>query len=348
MHTLNRFTPALTHSFLFNLGLAATLSLGAPVHAQISFTTSQNLAVYSEERRPALVLTGDLDGDGDLDLAAVSRVDYYDYNPGSARSYLIISLNQGDGTFTTDGQNHPIQNLPRDLALGDLDGDGDLDLVTSYSYFYGYDGIRYRGTINILKNRGDGYFGPEQAVLPVREGYVVTVAVGDLDGDQDLDLVTTANLDFGSQRGDIAVLLNNGKATFTPGARTTTGRYPIDIAVGDLDGDGDLDVVVANQFAYDVSVLLNNGNATFTPGTNFAAGRRPEALALGDLDGDTDLEIVVTNASSRDLSVLENNGAATFAPPRNTALGGFPEGFVLGDFDQDTDLDVAVTISQLS
>lgn len=321
-------------SFLLALGLAATLSLGTvPAQAQISFATSQSFSTVNNDRAVELVVTGDLDQDGDLDMVLISSAFDRYYN-----SYLITLLNDGNGKFTSANQTHPLNNFANDLVLGDFDGDGDLDLITTYNASYGV------ATLTLLKNRGDGTFGPQRLLAPLRDGaFFHSIAAGDLDSDGDLDLVAGASISlYNLQEGQVGVVLNQNNTVFSSGARGKRPQYPADLAVGDLDGDGDLDVVVANTLTDDVTILLNQGDATFKPAGNFEAGNGPRAVALGDLDSDQDLDVVVINRFGQDLGVLKNLGAANFAPPQLTALGNHPETLLLGDFDHDLDLDVVV------
>jgi hypothetical protein len=78
------------------------------------------------------------------------------------------------------------------------------------------------------------------------------------------------------------------------------------VSLGDLDGDGDLDMVFANYFSYDASVLLNNGDGTFASQTRYSAGAGPYSVSLGDLDADGKLDMAVANYWSSDVSVLLN------------------------------------------
>ncbi len=102
------------------------------------------------------------------------------------------------------------------------------------------------------------------------------------------------------------------------------GELPWSVAVGDLDGDLDLDLAVANGDSGDVSVLINNGSGTFAPQVTYAAGSTPRSVAMGDLDGDLDLDLAVANGFDNDVSVLLNNGDGTFAPQVTYGAGVAP------------------------
>jgi hypothetical protein len=128
---------------------------------------------------------------------------------------------------------------------------------------------------------------------------------------------------------------------FEPKVAFPTGNEPNWIASGDLDGDGDIDLVTANSATTTISVLKNNGNATFVPHVTYTVGSRPVAVALGDIDGDSDLDAVTANQNTNNVSVLRNNGNGTFAAQTLYALGSSPASVILSDVDNDNDLDIA-------
>ena len=96
----------------------------------------------------------------------------------------------------------------------------------------------------------------------------------------------------------------------------SVGKAPVDVALGDIDGDGDLDVVTANTSANSVSVRLNSGlhSGNFvapTPNAEIAVGSDPQQVLLADVDGDGDLDLLVLNAhfgQNGSVSVRLNNG----------------------------------------
>jgi hypothetical protein len=86
-----------------------------------------------------------------------------------------------------------------------------------------------------------------------------------------------------------------------------TGAAPYSVAIGDLDADGDLDLVTADRDSNATSVLLNNGDGTFAAKVDYATGAAPYSVAIGDLDSDDDLDLAVANYISNNVSVLLNN-----------------------------------------
>ena len=162
---------------------------------------------------------------------------------------------------------------------------------------------------------------------------------GDLDGDGDIDFITT-----NYSGNSVSVLLNNGLGAFTAAPAVAVGTVPRGVALGDLDGDGDLDFVAANYQSNTVSVMLNNGNGAFTQATGspVAVGTRPVAVALANFDGDSDLDIAVTSNTTNTVSILLNNGAGGFTAAAPAATGAGPRGIAAGDFDGDGDVDLVV------
>jgi hypothetical protein len=119
------------------------------------------------------------------------------------------------------------------------------------------------------------------------------------------------------------------------------------IAIGDLDGDGALDLAVANYgdnqaMNGSVSVLLNRGNGTFAPATSFDVFASPQSIALADLDGDGRTDVIVSNTSGNDVITLRNTGKGTLGPPVSYAAGRYPQAVAASDMNGDGKPDVLV------
>jgi hypothetical protein len=129
---------------------------------------------------------------------------------------------------------------------------------------------------------------------------------------------------------------------FAPAVNYDAGDAPISVFCADLDGDGDLDLAVANFGSDNVSILKNNGNGTFQSALNYSVGTNPLSLFCADLDGDGDLDLAVANTASYDVSILKNNGNGTFQSAVNYWDGYGPTSVFCADLDGDGDLDLAV------
>jgi hypothetical protein len=135
-------------------------------------------------------------------------------------------------------------------------------------------------------------------------------------------------------------------ATLVPENASTapigTENSPYAIVAGDFNGDGKLDLAIANSGSNNVSVFIGNGNGTFQPAVEYAVGQKPEALAVGDFAGDGKLDLAVANAGSNNVSVLQGNGDGTFQPQAIYAVGTHPDSLVAGNFTASGKLDLAV------
>ncbi|WPL11491.1 FG-GAP-like repeat-containing protein [Thiorhodovibrio litoralis] len=163
-----------------------------------------------------------------------------------------------------------------------------------------------------------------------------SVALGDVDGDGDLDVVQ------GNNGQETQVWLNDGSGGFGAAAGATLGSYnTLSVALGDVDGDGDLDVVQGNYFQ-ETRVWLNNGSGGFgaAAGATLVGISRTTSVALGDVDGDGDLDVVQGN-DGQETQVWLNNGSGGFGTAASATLGSYnTRSVALGDVDGDGDLDV--------
>ncbi len=291
------------------------------------------------------VALGDVDGDGDLDAFI------------GGGSQTLLYLNGGTGVFT----NVTGINLPPGgssvVALGDVDGDGDLDA------FLGVSGPATGppGQTRLYLNAGTGVFADVTATnLPAAPTLTTSIALGDVDGDGDLDaLVADSGGPNTPPSGQSRLFLNGGTGVFTD-ATTTNLPVLLDrtavVALGDVDGDGDLDAFIGNavesSFLFfpaapargEDRLLLNNGNGTFTDVTSTIVGFRQGqtwTVALGDLDGDGDLDAFAGN-SGQDRLYLRGDGGlfADVTATNLPGLNGQTLSIALGDVDGDGDLDV--------
>jgi protocatechuate 3,4-dioxygenase beta subunit len=119
------------------------------------------------------------------------------------------------------------------------------------------------------------------------------------------------------------------------------GSNPYHVAVGDFNGDGRLDLAVANLSSTDVSILLGTGAGTFGAATNFPVGTNPNYVAVGDFNGDGKLDLAVTK-NTGSVSILLGTGTGSFGAATPFAAGSSPDSVAVGDFNGDGQLDLAV------
>src|SRR5262249_17803147 len=149
--------------------------------------------------------------------------------------------------------------------------------------------------------------------------YPSSLAMGDVNGDGNLDLAVTNSGTYPDYpESSVSVLLGNGDGTFQPCTDYVVGVNPHAVTVGDVNGDGYPDLVVANSGSYpnytdgSLSVLLGNGDGTFQPALTAPAGGRPVAAALGDFNGDGVLDLAVADYDSATVSVFRGHGDGSF------------------------------------
>ena len=137
------------------------------------------------------------------------------------------------------------------------------------------------------------------------------------------------------------MLLGNGDGTFQPPVSYGSFFNPNCVAVADLNGDGKLDLVVADLTANAVFVLLGNGDGTFGPQQSFATGASPTAVAVGDFNADGKLDLAVADDDNLgSVSTLLGNGDGTFQAYVDFYTGLLPIAVAMGDFNRDGRLDV--------
>ncbi|OQX27669.1 MAG: hypothetical protein BWK80_04165 [Desulfobacteraceae bacterium IS3] len=278
------------------------------------------------------VVSGDIDKDGDIDLITG--------NDG-APSRLYLNNGTADpfrGAFGMDIASDSYHT--RSLVLGDIDGDGDLDLIA------GNEG----GGNRLYLNNAAGNLFKDLVGINVNittDNYrTQSLALGDIDGDGDLDLIA------GNDAAPNRLYINNGSPNPFRDMQgkdiTTDSHYTRSIVLGDIDGDGDLDLIVGNDGEPN-RLYLNNG--TDDPfkgivGMNISGDSySTRVLALSDVDSDADLDLIVGNDSESNRLYLNNGTGNPFdrvTGKEITTDSRHTRSLVLGDIDGDGDSDLIV------
>lgn len=230
------------------------------------------------------------------------------------------------------------------VAVADIDGDGLPDVVATYSMFESTSPQIGFVAVYLQDRTRPGTFLPA-ATYGVGD-YPVSVAIGDLDGDGKVDIVTSNAIlsTNGTGPSTVSVLLqdptNPGK--FFAAASYATGMNPQCVAIGDIDGDGMPDLAVADD--HGISLLFQNPAApgTFLPRIPISIGNAPYSVSIADLNGDGKRDLVVADAVSVLVLLQDPQTAGSFLAPASYGAGAQPIFASVGDLDEDGKPDIAV------
>ncbi len=290
------------------------------------------------------IAVADVNGDGKPDLIT-----------GSAE----VLLGNGDGTFQPAIR---YGSGAMETVVADVNGDGKPDIVAIV------DVVNVGTYIGVLLGKGDGTF-PTQVLYSTGGVQSYSVAVGDLNGDGKPDIVASNYCTTEACNGDgsVSVLLGNGDGTFQ--AATTYdsgGRFATSVALGDVNGDGKLDVMVGNAYCQpvpcgsksSVGVLVGKGDGTFQPLVTYLIPQSPFSLTVADVNGGLpDLllaagELYVMSAEPEELFVSVNgspnpalvNQAVTFTATLTPKVGRVQSGQSVSFYDGQTAIGTVTTV----
>jgi hypothetical protein len=242
------------------------------------------------------VAVGDFNNDGKLDLAVSNY----------SSDTVSVLLGNGDGTFQTH-LDYATGYGPQSVAVKDFNGDGKLDLAV-VNYYGENSDYQGPGSVSTLLGQGDGTFGGH---IDYQTGAgSVSIAIGDFNGDGIPDLAVANacgrdNLCLGRTPGTVSILLGVGNGTFQSQVDYWAGYDTLSVAVADFNGDGKLDLTVANLFDSTIGVLPGNGDGTFQKQTAFPAGS-PASIATGYFAGNGrgSADIVATNLGDYNTTIV--------------------------------------------
>ena len=303
--------------------LTSPLAFAKPV----VYAASATPAVPSD---PAALVVADLNGDGHPDAVVAN---YGPVGTATAAGTGGISVLLGNGTGGFDATvSYPVGAPMQSVAVADLNGDGHPDVVavgTDTDYVY------------VWMNAGNGTLDAPIA-LPLPAGSKPEgVAIADVNGDGHPDIITANQGVVGT--GSVSVFLGTATGTFAAPVAYDGGPNPDALAVADVNGDGDPDIVTVDPENDELHVLLNraaaaDGVATaLFPAlpTDYVTDTTGRAVTIADVNNDARPDLVVSNLRAADVGVLLNNGDGTFQDQVTYRTGGFPFSVTVADLNGD-------------
>ena len=311
---------------LFAIASLACVEALATVSASAAGFTQAPRSPFASPGATGALALGDLNGDQSNDAAVADPVG----------GKVAILLGSGRGALAPA----PVPSVqtggtkPSAVAIADLNGDGRQDLVVAND-----------GSNNVsvlLGDGGGGFSAAAKSPFLTGEARAVSATIGDFNGDAKTDV---AVVNFSS--GNVSVMLGDGLGGLAraPGSPTSTnGLHPGPAAAGDFNGDGKLDLAVANESG-NVVVLKGDGTGRLSRAGASPFGLSPTGLGAGDFNADGKLDVAVANATGT-VTILLGNGTGGLsllpaAAPVNI-VGTAPSSLAVADLDFDGRLDIAV------
>jgi hypothetical protein len=282
---------------------------------------------------PQSIIGRDVNNDSRTDLIVAGN------NSNQNGSSIGVYLNTGDNTRLFQTIPDWSANLGftiDNLILEDFTNDGIRDIAVS---------SLNSNSVALFNGRANGQFGiPTIFATPVTSP---TIAAGDFNSDNNLDLAVAGFNSSSSSSGAIFFLLGNGNGSFSQFGESITVNNPTSITSGDFNRDSIFDIAVTSPISTSsnstssVVVALGIGGARFGQLTSYAVGLDSRSINAADFNGDSRLDLVVANRASNSYSILINSGNGYFRSANNFLAGILPESLTFGDFNNDGRNDVA-------
>ena len=304
--------------YLLAFGFLAAISFlmsPSPAQAQ-SFTTNSRLLLGTDANKSASVRVGDLDGDKDLDVVVANGRHWPQQN--------FALFNQGTGRFNVMQPIGNQRSTTYACEVADLDGDGDLDIATGND----------NAPCQIFLNDGSGQFTLKGSFG--KPSSVRSLKIADVDRDGDDDILVTC-------RGrSNSIYLNNGNAEFETGIEFGTATdSTIDVEVGDVNGDGHNDLVLANRDGQPNAWLINEGQQKFSAPVAFGDPKsNSRSVTVGDFNGDGKLDWAIGNIGQTNRLFLGDGSGGVAGEVEFGQASGRTYCLASADVDQDGDLDL--------
>jgi hypothetical protein len=267
-------------------------------------------------KAPTAVVAADFTGLGKRDLAVAL----------SGQDAILILLNKGNGEFQ-EPLKLTVTQAAGSLAAADFNRDGRDDLIVASL-------SANQATLLLSKDVGD-WAAPEKLDL----GYVpFFVTTADLNNDGNPDFITCPWQRSGPTQ--LGVHLGNGDGTFAESKRFYAGQNAYQVATGDFNQDGKLDLVTANNFSRGAHVLLGLGDGNFQTAINFPIGDCSSVIT-GDFNNDGQTDFAVTNSIEAKVIVMLGKGDGTFPNKQDFPVARGPIMLAVADFDRDGQRDLA-------
>lgn len=243
----------------------------------------------------------DLNGDGFDDIVQIN----------ARHTVVTVVLGSAEG-YGRDRTEIPTGSSNETLALADLDGDGAPDLVVARQGEFTPEDT---GSLAVFMGSRDGSFGPQidypAGIAPQ------SVALADFDGDGRMDAAVANGGSFGApslppDNGSLSILLGDGAGGFGAPATQPVGNGPRSVLAFEANGDGNLDLAVANRDDGSVAVLLGSGDGGVGAPRAFAVGARPTFLGSADFNGDGHSDIAVLHRMTATISMWLGDGAGSY------------------------------------